>query len=351
MTATNLHQALLVHTDANRAELAMELADREGGGLVLHADKKKSALMAARHLILGKRFGRSLLLDASAYTGKHRKLASDAFDDNWIGQQRRLGLPVVLPDAGYVAEGDEDGLRSILTRVQNGHADLVAPLALHKSWLVANKGLPTLLRLVGDAGVPIALIIEHDGDPYATRGLLQGLVEVLQLGVKVYLLRCDVAAVGALCFGAEAAAVGTRTGLRHCFPLKDGGGGGAKPSVAALVRGMLSYISLDKIELEIQQNPDNDFWKCGCVVCGGQSLSWIKSAPNPEEAAYMHSVEVLYQIRADLFGKFATSAERRRAWIGLCDSAILQHEDTSAEWSPQRVLGNWASLRDIEPIS
>jgi hypothetical protein len=350
MTATDLHQALLVHTDADRAELALERVDREGGGLVLHG--KNKALMAARHLKYTKKFQRPLVLEADAYTGKRRKVASDAFDANWISQQRRLELPVVLPDGGYVAEGDESGLYSILARVKHdGRSDLAAPLALHKSWLDAKAGLPTLLRHAGDADVPIALTIEHSGDPYATKSLLHGLVEVLQLGVKVYLLRCDVAAVGALCFGAEAAAVGTRTGLRHLFPQKENGGGGAMPSVAALVRGMLSYISLDKIEPEIQQNPDNDLWKCGCVVCGGQSLSWIKSAPKPEDAAYLHSVEVLYQIRAELFDNFTTSAERRRAWIGLCDSAIFQHEDTAADWSPQRVLGNWASLRGAQPIS
>ncbi|MCS7484632.1 hypothetical protein ACFFQW_41085 [Umezawaea endophytica] len=350
MTATDLRQALLVHTDANRAELALELADRDGGGLVLHG--KGKALMAARHLKYAKKFQRGLIVEADAYTGKHRKLAADAFDANWISQQRRLGLSVVLPDGGYVAEGDESGLYSILARVKaDGQPDLVAPLALHKSWLDAKAGLPTLLRHVIDAGVPVALTIEHPKDPYATRSLLQGLVEVLQLEVKVYLLRCDVAAVGALCFGAEAAAVGTRTGLRHLFPRKENGGGGAMPSVAALVRGMLSYISLDKIEPEIQQNPDNDLWKCGCVVCGGQSLSWIKSAPKPEDAAYLHSVEVLYQIRAELFDNLATSAERRLAWIGLCDSAIFQHEGTAADWNPQRVLGNWASLRGAQPIS
>lgn len=348
MTATDLHQALLVHTDADRAELAIERADRETGGLVLHG--KDDGLMAARHIINHKGFTRPVMLDASAYTGKHRKTAKDEFDANWISQQRRLGLPVVLPDAGYVAENNESGLMSILSRVHDDQPDMVAPLALHKSWLNAKEGLPTLLRHVSDAGVPIALIIEDAGDPYATRYALQGLVEVLHLGAKVYVLRCDVAAVGALAFGAEAAAVGTRTGLRHLYPQKDGGGGGAA-QIAALVRGTLSYISLDKIDKEVQKDPDNQLWWCECAVCGGQNLSWIKAAPEPEVMAYLHSVEALYQIRDDLFENYATPAERRRAWIAQCDSAIFQHEDIDSDWRPQRVLGNWASLREIEPIS
>jgi len=348
MTATDLHQALLVHTDAERAELAIECADRESGGLVLDG---RQGLVAARYVMEHKGFTRPILLDASAYTGKNRKIANDPFDANWISQQRRLRLPVVLPDAGYVAQGNEAGLLTVLSRVHDDRPDMVAPLALHKSWLNAKEGLPTLRQHVSDAGVPIALILEDTGDPFKARYALQGLVEILQLGVKVYVLRCDVAAVGALAFGAETAAVGTRTALRHFYPQVENNGGGGVAQVAALVRGTLSYVSLDKIDKEVQKDPDNQLWWCDCVVCGGQNLSWIKGAPDPRVAAYLHSVEALYQIRADLFENNATPAQRRRAWIAQCDSAIFQHEDIVSGWEPQKVLGNWSSLRDIEPIT
>ncbi len=356
MTATTnaeleqrLQHALLVHTDADAWELAIERADREGGGLVLHG---RRGLEVARYVLDQKKFDQPILLDASAYTGKRRKLASDSFDTNWIRQQQRLRLPAVMPDAGYVGEDDEAGLLSILQRVHEEKPGTVAPLALHRSWLNAKHGLPTLHHHVREAQVPIAVMLEHTADPLGVRYVLRGLVELLQLDVPVFVLRCDTSALGALCFGAFAAAVGTRTGLRHLFPLSNGGPPSA-PSAAALVRDTLSYLRLEKIDQAVAADPDNHMWWCECGVCNGQDLSWLNTSTSPEAFAYMHSVEVLYEIRADLFAEEVTPQQRRQAWIARCDAAIFRHEEIAAgsyTWEPPDFLGNWTSLRDREAI-
>lgn len=342
-----LRHALLVHTDADKWELAIERSDRDGGGLVLHGPR---GLTSARYIKEKTDYRRELLVEASAYSGKGRKLASDPFDHDWMNQQRRLGLAAILPDAGYIDQDDEAGLVSILSRVKDDRQDTVALLALNRTWMDHKHGLSTLKHHIADAGVPVALVLEHSRDPLSRRYALAGLVSLFDTGVPVMLLRCDASAVGALCFGALAAAVGTRTGLRHLYPLGPGSGGPTTPSIAVLVRGMLSYISLEKLDLAYSADPDNHLWWCDCEVCGGRDLSWLGSAPNPEVAAYLHSVEVLYQIRHDLFEEALTPTERRQAWIAQCDAAIFQHDWVAENigWDPQPVLGNWTSLRDLE---
>ncbi|WP_367127420.1 hypothetical protein [Saccharothrix sp. HUAS TT1] len=355
MTATHtdlehrLRDTLLIHTEAARWDLAIERSDRDGGGIVFHGHP---GLTSAEHVLARTAYRRPILLDAGAYAGEKRKFASEPFDDNWTGRQRRLGLPAVLPDAGYVAEDDELGLVSVLARVQDAGGNTVAPLALHRSWLKPDHGLPALLGHVADAGVPIAVALEHAYDPLSVRYVLEGLVDLLGVGVPVIVLRCDVSAIGALCFGALAAAVGTKTSLRHLYPMTaGGGGGGATASPAALVRELLSYLRLSRIDQGVAADSDNSLWQCGCEVCGGQDLSWINSTSRPEQLAYLHSVEVLYDIRRDLFEAATTAEERRRTWIAQCDAAVFRHLEIDTESfapTPQKVLGNWISLRNRE---
>jgi hypothetical protein len=342
----SLADTLLVQTDAAHCMDAAECSDRVGGGLVLTGDK---ALSAAQYLLDIKGYDRPILLDRGRYAGNGRTFAGSAFDTNWISRQRKLNLAAIMPDAGYVGEGDEPGLVSILTRAADMGEGVVATLGLHLSWLDAKRGLGTLIEQVGQAGVPVAIALEHQKDPLAKLYALDGLVELLAQPVPVILLRCDVSAIGALCFGALAAAVGTSTGLRHIYPLpkKDANGGGTAAKTAAVVRGCLAYVQLDKIDLAIQADPDNVLWECDCRVCNGQSLDWLGSAPVPESASYLHSLETLYRIRNDLLGNAATQAERRAAWIAQCDSAVFQHLDIN-KWEPPQALCNWTRRGERE---
>ena len=356
--ATTLEQALtdvlLVQIEARAYADALECSDRSGGGLMLTGEK---ALVIAEHVLNLRRYGRPVLVDRRRYAGGKRRFAADAFDPSWIARQRRLGLPACLPDAGYVGEGDEAGLASILARVADLGPGVVAPLPLHLSWLNPKKNLARLTDHVQTAGVPIALALEHEKDPLSARYAIDGLISVLELPIPVIMLCCDVSAIGALCFGATAAAVGTTTGLRHIYPMPkpdaSGGGFGGTPKPAAVVRGCLAYAWLDKIDQAVQADRDNILWTCNCRFCGGQTLDWLGSAPDPETAAFQHSLETLYQIRSDLLGRDegATGTQRRQSWIAQCDSAMFQHLDISStiyQWEPPRALGNWANRRKQE---
>lgn len=350
--ADRLRHSLLIHTDADDWERAAERSDRDGGGLVLHGRK---ALIAARYL-KEKRpdYSRPVLVDASAYSGKKRKLASDPFDKDWMTQQRKLGLAAVLADGGYLGDSDEGGLVSILDRVHSEPEGTVATLAVHPMWLNPNAGQPTLKRHILDAGVPVALVVEHAKDPYTVKRTLWGLVDLIENHPLTMLLRSDTSAVGALCVGALAAAVGTKTSLRHLYPIVEDDDDKPPPpqaSIAVLLRPTLSYVTLDKLEKTYQLDPDNTLWQCGCIVCGGAELTWIRSSPNAEQFAYMHSVEILYDIRDDLLAPGLTPDERRRGWITQCDSAMFQHDllGERIRWEPPKYLGSWASLPLPQP--
>lgn len=337
---------LLVQTDANSDHYldAVSCSDRPGGGLVLTGEK---ALITATYVRQHKHYSRPLLIDRDRYSGKNRLLAAHAFDNNWISRQRDLGVAGVLPDAGYIGEGDEAGLASILARVHDLGPDVIAPLALHVTWLDRKRGLPVLLEHVGAAGVPIAIALEHQADPLDQRYAVSGLLNLLALPIPVIVLRCDISAIGALCFGARAAAVGTRTGLRHIFP-PDNGGGGGTAKIAALVRGCLAFVSLDKLDLAMQADPENAVWICRCVVCADRTLDWLGSAPDPEAVAYLHSLETLYQIRSDVVSAHSTDRQRQQSWVAQCSSAQFHHIDlghTVPIWGqPRKALGHWFHL-------
>lgn len=347
-TSAQLRQALaetlLVDTDAEFGAVAFDCSDRSGGGLVLAGSQ---ALATAEYLLSHKGYSRPLLVNRRRYAGNRRTYAQQAFDANWISRQRRLNLVGIMPDAGFVAADDESGLVSILTRTKDLGENAIAPLGLAVSWLDAQRGLPMLIDHVLAAGVPIAIALEHQKDPLGVRYVLNGLVTLLSSCPDVIVLDCDVSAIGTLCFGAMSAAVGTRTGLRHIYPVSNGGGGEAK--IAAVVLDCLAYVSLDKIDQAVQADPDNQLWVCSCLRCNGNTLQALGSAPDPEQAAYHHSLETLYRIRDDILGNDSSPALRRQSWIAQCDSALFQFMDideTTYKWEPPPALGNWTSQRN-----
>ncbi|WP_253779750.1 hypothetical protein [Goodfellowiella coeruleoviolacea] len=343
-----LADTLLVQAKIDKQRLvdAIECSNRSGGGLVLTGDNTRDV---AEDLLNRQGYARPVLLDRARYAGKNRKVAGEAFDDGWIAFQRRLPLAAVMPDTGYVGEGDEAGLINLLRRARDLAGkiseDVVVPLALHVSWLAANRGLPALIEHVRSAGVPVAVAMEHTGDPLSVRYALDGLVTLLSSSVPVIVLRCDVSALGALCYGALAAAVGTTSALRHLYPV--GTGFANRPQPAAVVLGCLAYLSLNKIDQAVQADPDNQLWCCECPYCRGRALNWLGSAPRPETMAYLHSLETLYQVRNDILGPGAGPVQRRRSWYSQCDSALFQHVSicgTVFGWKAPKALENWRDL-------
>jgi hypothetical protein len=350
-TLSQLAGTLLVQCGTSRPpayENVISHVERPGAGLVLTGSRALLAadrtLLAADRTLNHLGYAGPVLVEAGRYARAPRVPASAPFTDRWLDRQRALGLPWLVPDAGYVDAGHYRDLETVLSWTRELGNGAIALLALHRSWLNSDGDLPWLVDQVTAAQVPIAVALEHPKDPLGVRYVLEGLIALLAAPVDVLVLRCDVSAVGALCFGATAAAVGTTATLRH---LPDGrgrgGSNGAGPS--ALLRPCLAYKRLSRIQLAVANDPDDPLWQCRCGTCYGLPITALASAADPEAACAAHSVDVLCDLRDELVNERLTEAERRRSWVSKCSHAANECEDLAerfptGEWSTPPALGH-----------
>ncbi|WP_432828944.1 hypothetical protein [Dactylosporangium sp. CA-092794] len=306
-----------------------------------YAHDEAGLLATAAYLRRQGGFDAPLLLDAARYAGRNRLPASAPFNPRWLRRQRELGLPV-LTDSGYIADGDEPGLVSILRRTA-AVPDGIAVLPLHPAWLRDRLHLTLLTGHVRDAGVPVALVLEARSDPFALVGCVSGLLEVLGCGVPVLLLRCDLSALGALCHGAVAAAVGTVGALRHLAPREAGGGRpppGPRPP-STIFKPTMSYRRISAISRARRGHPDARLWACDCPVCEGRDLDWMATLPEREREvpAFEHAAAVLYALRDELLGGDVPLPRAARSWSARCADAAYREREL--RWTPTPMLRQW----------
>ncbi len=203
------------------------------------------------------------------------------------------------------------------------------------------------------ARVPVAVALEHSADPLGVQQVLRGLLLLLATGVPVVLLRSDVSAIGALCHGAHAAAVGTTTSLRHIYPMPkpDAGGGGRRAGVAVFVPHCLSYLGVDKVAGAVQRTPDmSHLWVCECTACAGRTMdhfATIRDEATRTDVAFRHSVELLHQLRDELLAPHLDEADRELAWHERCKAAAWHHTEIGAQlfdWRPPNFLTAWRKV-------
>ena len=275
----------------------------------------------------------SLLLDAQRYSGKHRTRGTEPQDLGWTAYQHRQGLAWALTDSGFIAEDDRPAMVATLEEGTRHRGQVVIAMPMHSSWL--SRHADEVRRRIDATGRPVAVMLEHSDDPLGTRATVQGLLEVLQASVPVALLRCDVSAIGALAYGAALAAVGTRTGLRHIFPLGPGRPGSGK--IAAVVPRALAYRQLEKIREAVMADNDQTHWTCQCSRCAGVTLDGIFT----EDDAFQHSLATL----ADLAEEVLASPDPVSTWKSKCVvaqfGAIDIRQETGLDWPIPPFLKHW----------
>lgn len=342
---------LFLQTNGSLTDLraAARLVQAEGMGIVFTLDTRvKHTVSRLRELADEHRRTvgplEHVLLDANRYSGKNRKTKT-RLDPNWIKAQHGAGIRVALTDSPYLPAGDCKTLVSTLDQAAGFGDGVVAVLPLHLDWLTKKADRAQLLQAINQAGVSVALILEHDHDPLGVQAAVAGLVQLLaNAKVKVGLLRCDLSVIGAVAFGAAFGAVGVSTGLRHIYPLGKGGGGGHEPSIAALVARPMVYRSLAKINAAIAADPDNqDRWRCACRFCYDRMLSYIVD----ETQAYQHSLAAIAALGRDVLSG-ETQLERQHAWVRACLLAQTVNleiaSDTGLSWEPPKFQGAWHKL-------
>lgn len=289
----------------------------------------------------------AILADANRYSGKNRSVATGTgpnLDPAWIAVQRELGLPVALTDSPYVRGGDNAGLVAVLEETRAFGPGVVAVLALHIDWF--KKDATRLAASINNVGVPVAIALEHADDPLGVHDAVAGLVHLLtHAQVNVALLRSDVSVIGAIAFGASFGAIGTTTGLRHVYPVKEKSSGFNNGSrIGTFVpRGMV-YRALDTLNTAIgadEEHPER--WICNCRHCYNRPLSSI----HDEVGAYEHALSSI----ADLCGfvlNAPTALHRQHAWVGRCLHAQTTNfeiaSETGLNWDPPKFQAAWHKL-------
>jgi hypothetical protein len=312
---TVLGDRVLTQIDPPEVDGVCDVASRPGAGLVLvgpDALTKAAELAAAG-------FALPILADRRRYAGKKRVAGTARFQPQWIWAQQKLGLPAILTDSGYVGEGADEALESILTQSMQLGPRVVATLPLHRSWIDRKQSQERLIAAIRNAGVPVAFVLEHADDPLAKKAALFGFVKVLTaISVPAMVLSCDVSALGAIAFGAHVAAIGTRSGLRHLYPAK-AGGPPRDDEESAFLPGFLAFMKVGKIASAVAASPNDPKWTCWCQSCHGQRLDWLLAATRLE--VRRHSIELLADLR-DRLTETAPGSARKQTWRAWCASAL-----------------------------
>jgi hypothetical protein len=305
---------LLTQVEQADALSLSKVTAQPGGGLVVSGEQSLKVI----EYMKGRGYKAHLLPDRQRYKGKNRKLAAQPFTPNWISRQRSLGLPAIVPDAGYVAAHNLPGLRSVLVR-SSAIPGAIALLAL-ANWWMYEDGLQLLRQELRDVEIPAAIVLEHKGDPLSVQRILQGLVTLLRDGNTVLVLRCDVSAIGLLANGALAAAFGSKTSIRHLYPVTKGGGGNPASRESAFWPAGTALHYHDLLYDAVSASPHDPYWECWCAVCGGRRLDRLSFSLGEIR---QHNSAGLLDLRDELAA--VSAADRPRWWRNRCYSAQLAH--------------------------
>jgi hypothetical protein len=295
MPLDHLRNRLLVQCPLDLADTVAPITAHHHSGIVLTGPKPRTTV---RHL---HRLGHPgpILCDAARYTGRHRVPAGAGLTASWTAEQHDLGL-VALTDSGYLAAGDWPGLHRLLDDAVGQPPPVVVTLPLAPGWFGERPQLTRLIATLNEARLPVAVV----GGTFDTRYVINGLVRLLTATVPVMVLRSDIGALGAVCHGAHAAALGVTSGLFVPALL-----GHHRPAVLARI---------------VPRTPElAHLWPCRCPECDGAIPTNLS-----RDAIYRHSLHTQLTL-ADSVEQNAT------AWRARCAQAIAVHR-TVAE-----VLPNW----------
>ncbi len=191
---------------------------------------------------------------------------------------------------------------------------------------MSGEGLDLLHDELRRTDVPVALVLEHRDDPLGVYRILEGVVSLLRAGVTMLMLRCDVSALGLIAHGALTAAYGSRTSLRHLYPVSNGGGGNNNARESAFWPAGTALHYRDLLYDAVSADPRSPWWKCPCLVCNGKRLDRLSTSP-PEEVR-QHSSACLLDLRAELAD--VSSVDRPRWWTRVCRDGELAHNAVDA---------------------
>jgi hypothetical protein len=294
----DLLRRLLVQCPPERAaDVASVVADYRSG-IVLTGPKPRAMVRHLRRLD----YTGPILCDAARYTGRHRLAAGAGLRASWTAEQHDLGL-VALTDSGYLAAGDWPGLRKLLIEAERQPPPLLVTLPLASGWFAVPMWIDRLVAVLDEARLPVAIVIL--GESFDTERVTKGFVRLLRAAVPIVLLQADVGAVGAICHGAHAAALGSSSGLFVPALL-----GHHRPAVLARI---------------VERTPDlAQLWPCHCRHCAGS----VPTNLSPD-GIYLHSLHAQLKLGDLLTDQRHDITAMHTSWREHCHHALAVHHDVA----------------------
>ncbi|WP_234442064.1 hypothetical protein [Streptomyces sp. NRRL S-1448] len=193
---------------------------------------------------------------------------------------------------------DDAVLKAVIRQAnQLRRQDTVVLMPCSWHWLKRSH-LSALAEQIQACRHPVALILQADGDPLERVQVPEGLRQLCRSCPRLVLWRTDLAAFDAMAHGALGAAVGASAVLRHgVAPRPGNGGGGHKPYPVVLVRRLLRYHRVARLQDWFAHIAP---WTCDCAVCRGAALTRFTGSDADVVAALQHTVRELYGLHAEL---------------------------------------------------
>lgn len=336
---------VLLQANVEHLDLAVQLHHEFGFDVVLTAssDRRRDpfATLENASRSFTERTGAFAQLDANRYAGPNRRIGATDLTQEWGERQARLGVPLIMTDAGYTDE-DIAQVRAAIQKAKQLQSALDAPVlaTIAVGAPMLRKHRNELVDIMGDSGLEIGLALGHAKDPLSSAAVVKTLIELVGLGT-VHPRRIDLSGIGALAFGAPTVSIGSTATLRHVYPSK-GNGGPTSPWWSTLVPRTMNWRTHDRVMDAVSTFADHVFWNCPCRYCYGRSIA---SAVRTATAAMTHNFATVAMIAEDVL----TSPDPRATWVSKCSSAQSYAyevmEQSGPGWEPQDFLGAWVNNR------
>lgn len=301
-------------TDAERRAYA----DAAGGVVLSGQAGRRAAARLKRDGYSGR-----LWVDPARWAKAENANADTLLGDRWRTQQQDMEVTELISPGSFVDDGDEVGLQRAVEceAAWASEAGGRVSLCLHNSWLTRDLG--TLVPVLQDLAMPLALAFGVAYDPLDRRGAVRGLVEVLRACGDVAVLRCDTGAIGAVANGATLGAFGTAGTVRHGVPAgKSGGGSSDDTSPTVFVEQTLSF----KRGSLLESLPPQAAMRCWLGCCEGSDLGRFATQESDSQARRHNRMAI-----GSVVGRVLANPPdlRPRAFSDMCAAAIV----AAVEWS------------------
>ena len=257
---------------------------------------------------------------------------------NWVAVQRAAGAARRLLPGVFLDWDRNDNTAFLLAADEQSRIardlDATQLFAIDVRWIARKPEV--VIDALMSANQPVALVLVHRGDPLSEPRAIQGLRRVVKQVNRMFLLRSDHGAIGALAFGAEHASVGLTTSTRHYAPPAKGARRRPGQSARLFVRPLLDWFLASDVA---GWTAAGEAIVCDLPCCHGQSLARFL---DPDLDADWHNMNALAALADYVIN--APKSDRASEFLSQCRSATKWYDLAGFKGpeKPKAQLTGWA---------